>query len=470
MDTHTDGLVVAYVGGGSREWAPKLVTDLARCESLSGTVRLHDVDREAAERNARFGNWVEDREEAAGNWTYEAVHDLGDALEGADFVVFSTQFDPAETFVHDLDVPREHGIYGAVAATIGPGGMFRAMRTMPVYREFAAAVREHCPDAWVFNYTNPVTFVTRALYEEYPDINAVGLCHEVFGLQSTLADLVAEYLDAERPSREDIEVNVKGINHFTWVDEARWRGRDLLDLVDRHVEREGVVREYSAEELEDASGFVDNDQVTWELYERFGILPAAGDRHLVEFAPWFIRGGKEGLNRWGVKRTPSEYRARHWEEDDTDHQTTNVEALMDEEAFELTETGEVTVDLMRALVGLEPFVTNVNLPNRGQMDDVERGAVVETNARFTADSATPLVAGTLPRPLHGLVSTHVENQETLVEAAFEGDLDRAYEAFLCDPQVLALDPDDARDLFRDLVAAEREYLTDWNLDDAAVLD
>jgi alpha-galactosidase len=124
---------------------------------------------------------VDGRAAATAEWTYETVGDLGSALAGADAVLLSTQYDPAETFVHDLDIPKKYGVYGAVSATTGPGGILRAMRTIPLYREFAAAVREHCPDAWVCNFTNPVTFVIRALYDEYPEIDAVGLCHGVLG-------------------------------------------------------------------------------------------------------------------------------------------------------------------------------------------------------------------------------------------------------------------------------------------------
>jgi len=462
-----DDLTITYIGGGAREWAPKFVQDMA-LSGVDGEVRLYDVNYEGAQRNARFGNWVQNREGATADWRYEACEDRDAALDGADVVVTSTQFDPAETFVHDLDIPREYGIYGAVSATIGPGGVFRAMRTIPLYREFAAAVREHCPDAWVFNFTNPVHFVTRALYDEFPDINAVGLCHEVLGTRDHLASLAAEHLDIDA-NREDVAVNVKGINHFTWVDEATCKGRDLWPLLEELADSERANRTFTPDDLTDVSPFVDNQQVTWELFRRFGLFPAAGDRHLVEYATWFLSGGREGLNRWGVKRTGSDYRAKHWTPAESD-QTTDVEAWMDgDEAFELSSSGEVFADMIEALAGGEPVVTNVNMPNTGQVSGIEDGAVVETNALVRSGEVRPLAAGGFPRPVRSQIRTHVDTIETVVEAARTGDVDLAFQGFLNDPQVRTLQTEDARDLFAELAAAESDYLTEWGLAGSSVL-
>lgn len=344
------------------------------------------------------------------------------------------------------------------------------MRTVPVYHEFGTAIREHCPDAWVLNYTNPLTWATRALYETYPDINAVGLCHEVFHAQDMLAELVDQYFDVERPARDDIELNVKGINHYTWVDEAKWRGVDLFDVLDYHLEQEGTEREYTSAELEDVSPFVDNNQVTFALYKQFGILPAAGDRHLVEYGPWFIQEDTpEDLNRWGVERTTADFRSKHWNPSESE-QTTDVTAWMDgDEEFDLESSGEVAVDLMRTLTVGDRMTTHVNLPNRGQINDLPDGAVVETNTLVTPDSIKPITAGKLPRQVRSQLLTHVHNHETVNEAAVMGDVDLAFRAFLNDPQVKTLQTETAREMFAELIDVERDYLSDWDLSESKVL-
>jgi len=441
------------------------VNDLAQCPDLAGEVRLYDLDHERAERNARFGNQVRERDDAVGDWTYAAVESLEAALEGVDFVVLSTQDPPHETMVHDLDIPTEYGIYQTVGDTVGPGGIMRGMRAVPQYREIAAAVRENCPDAWVINYTNPMTVCTRTLYEEYPDVNAVGLCHEIFNVQGFFADLIDEYLEYDRPPRDEIDLDVTGINHFTWVTGARWRGLALGDLLDRELEAQKPLANFEPGDMAEESWFVDNDQVALDLYDRYGVFAGAGDRHLAEFVPWYLDvDDPEAVHRWGIKLTTSDYRVNKWPSDDD-----RIESYLDDpESFEFHESGEEAVDIMRALCGLAPVETNVNIPNVGQAPDLPEGVVVETNGLFTGDALTPLHGGTLPDDIRSLVLRHVQNQETLVEAGFDGDVDRAFRAFCNDPLV-SLDREDTADLFRDLVAAERDYLGDWDLDGASVL-
>lgn len=460
----SERIKIGYLGGGSRGWAHKLINDLAQCETLEGKVTLYDLNYDDAERNARFGNWVQSLDGAVGEWTYEATDQREHALENADFVFLSTQDPPDDTMRYDLELPEEYGIYQPVGDTTGPGGIVRAMRTIPTYRDFARAIRQHCPDAWVINYTNPMTLCTRTLYEEFPEIKAMGCCHEVFNTQHKLASLVSEYYDAEEPARDEIEINVKGINHFTWIDEARWRGQDILDLVDRHIE-ETDLPQYDPGDLESESYYNDDFLITYELYRRFGVLPAAGDRHLAEFVPWFLAVDEpEEVHQWGIRLTPVEFRVDKWE---TGHDKFERQ-MSGEEEFEFYDTGEETIAILRALVGQEDLKTNLNLPNHGQMPMLPDDAVVETNALLTEDNITPLQAGTLPKGVHNLVSTQVLNQETLLEAGFAEDPELAFQAFLNDPLV-NIQANDAQNLFAEMVDATREYLDSWDLDDRAIL-
>jgi alpha-galactosidase len=463
----SDDVAIGFVGGGSRDWAEKLMHALALTEEFAGSVRLYDLDYESAKTNAKLGRQIQAQDAAVGDWTYEAVETLAAALDGADFVVCSTQDPPAETFANDLDLPQEYGIYQTVGDTVGPGGTFRALRSIPQYREIAAAVREHCPDAWVFNFTNPMTVCTRTLYEEYPDINAVGICHEVYHVQDWLTDLAEEHLGVEGATYDEVDVTVKGINHFTWIDEARLRGHDLLEAVDAELAtRDPPEYEPGDPEIADQSVFATNHEITFDLYRRYGILPAAGDRHLAEFVPWYLDpvDEPEDIHRWGIKLTPSEYRVESWPEAEREREA----LLSGGDPIDVAAPNEEMVDLMTALLGGEAVKSNVNVPNRGQVSGLRDGAVVETNVLFTEDSVTPLTAGSLPDPVRSLVETHVTNQETLIDAGFTGDLDLAFRAFRNEPLV-TLDPADAEALFADLVEAEREYLDDYDVAGADVL-
>ncbi|MGB4661358.1 MAG: alpha-glucosidase/alpha-galactosidase, partial [Mobilitalea sp.] len=219
------GIKIAYIGGGSKGWAWGLMSDLATEGSLSGTVALYDIDFAAAKANEVIGNSLKERADVIGIWNYQAVEQLRDALEQADFVVISIlpgTFDEMESDVH---APEKYGIYQSVGDTVGPGGLVRALRTLPMYVPIARAIKEYCPNAWVINYTNPMTLCTKVLYEVFPEIKAFGCCHEVFSTQELICSALKDMIGVEA-KRNDIKVNVLGINHFTWIDKMTYQNMD----------------------------------------------------------------------------------------------------------------------------------------------------------------------------------------------------------------------------------------------------
>ena len=185
-DNKITDLNIAYIGGGSRGWAWTFMTDLSMDDSLSGTIRLYDIDEEAAKHNEIIGNHLTERPDTIGKWNYTTCKTIGDALTGADFVVISIlpgTFDEMESDVH---LPERLGIYQSVGDTAGPGGIIRSLRTLPMFVDIANAIKEYCPKAWVINYTNPMTLCVKVLYHTFPEIKAFGCCHEVFGTQKVL--------------------------------------------------------------------------------------------------------------------------------------------------------------------------------------------------------------------------------------------------------------------------------------------
>ena len=153
-------LKIAYIGGGSRGWARGLMSDLAVEERLSGDIYLYDIDYAAAKDNETIGNMFKNVEGNVSSWKYHAVKTPKEALINADFVVISIlpgTFDEMESDVH---APEEYGIYQTVGDTVGPGGIVRSMRTIPMFKEIALYIKEYCPNAWVINYTNPMAMLT----------------------------------------------------------------------------------------------------------------------------------------------------------------------------------------------------------------------------------------------------------------------------------------------------------------------
>jgi alpha-galactosidase len=449
---------VAYVGGGSTNWALTFLNDLAQSELLDGHVDLYDVDHESAVRNAELGNRVHERSDVPSDVTYAAVEDLDRALAGADVVVLSTQDPPGETYVHDLGIPEEYGIHQTVADTVGPGGTIRAMRTAPVYRDLAAAIRDNCPEAWVINYTNPMSVCTRTLADEFPDIDVIGLCHGVFATQRLFADLAGEHLDVETPPQEAIDLDVTGINHCTWATAARWNGRDLYPLLADELAANGPASDPTPDSI------VAGNRIAFDLYDTYDVLPAISGRHLSEFLPWYL-GDEATIEDWELRRNDPEEWLSEWD-DRGDRRDAYLE---DGEQFPLTDSGEVGVDVVEALAGGPAIKTNANVPNRGQAPSLPEDAAVETNVLVTGGRVTPLVADPLPPDVRTQVERHVTNQETVVAASETGDVDRAFRAFQNDPLVGSLSTQRARSLFTDLIDAQRSYFEAWDLEGSAVL-
>lgn len=448
---------LAYIGGGSRGWAWKFMTDLAAEPAMSGQVVLYDIDREAAEANAVIGNRIDRMPAARGRWRYTAADSLQEALRGADFVVISIQpgtFDEMEVDVH---LPERLNIWQSVGDTTGPGGIIRALRTIPMYVPIAEGVRDNCPDAWVINYTNPMSLCVQTLYHVFPQIKAFGCCHEVFGTQELLALAAGEYLSIPAPRRQDIHVNVLGINHFTWFDRASYEGVDLFpvyrDFVERHyAEGFHVPGKYWAD-----STFHCAHRVKFDLFRRYGCIAAAGDRHLAEFMP----GGEYLKDPDTVKNWKFGLTSVQWRKDDLRQRREKSRAMASgQTAVSLEPSGEDGVLLMKALAGLGRAVSNVNLPNAGQISDLPLGAVVETNAVFERNSVLPVLAGPMPEALRRLTLPHVENHARVLQAALQCDRELVVQAFLNDPNTAAKcdDAGEIRRLVDDMIAGTGRYL------------
>ena len=230
---------IAYIGGGSRYWAKMVMTDLALCPHLTGEIALYDIDYEAALANVERAKTIYGSPGAATTFEVNAYRTSEEVFRGADFVFLSILPVPMQMFANDIDIPRKYGILQTVGDTAGPGGISRALRTVPTYVDYAHQIIDLCPDAWVINYTNPMTLSTSALYATEPDIKAFGCCHEVFGTQEMIAEGVSRYLDVPKPSRREIKTDVAGVNHFTFVPRATWQGEDLYPMLYQHMETPG---------------------------------------------------------------------------------------------------------------------------------------------------------------------------------------------------------------------------------------
>lgn len=440
---------IAYVGGGSRAWARVLMSDLAKEKEICGEVYLYDIDFESAKQNEIIGNGIKNVAGATDNFSYVAVKQLSEALTGADFVIISILPGTFDEMESDIHTPEKYGIYQSVGDTTGPGGIVRTLRTVPMIKQIALGVKEFCPSAWVINYTNPMSACVRTLYRTFPAIKAYGCCHEVFGTEKLLSEMAGNKGDWH-----DVKVNVLGINHFTWINQAVLGDTDLMPVYSKFVDEnyeKGYKDKFS-------SGlkpqFACRNRVKFDLFRRYGIIAAAGDRHLAEFCPgkWYLKS-PEQVNEWGFMLTDVRFR----KEDLKERLLTTEKLLMGEEQFVIEETGEEGVKQIKALLGLGNFVTNVNLPNRGQLDGVPVGAVVETNVKFMKDDVKPMYAGSVPKNILPLIVRPLVGEELSVESALSGDYEKAFQAF-CNDALVDLSLTSARKLFEEMLYNTKKYL------------
>ena len=411
-----------------------------------GTVVLHDIDHKAAMNNVAVGEQTFRVNDSEGRFKFIAEDNLEKALEGVDLVIISIEPGNIECRKGDLLLPEEYGILQSVGDTTGPGGIMRARRALPFFFEFARAIKKVCPDAWVINYTNPMTLCTAALYKAFPGIKALGCCHEVFHTETFLAEKVAEWFGVPQPDRREIKVDITGVNHFTWVTRASWQGIDLMPRLKEMAEDENTysdLTEIAKARIKEEKWFDCDHLIALSLLRDFGALGAAGDRHLSEFVPFFLNSDEE-LWKYGVVRTPYSWRV---EEDKR-----KKAKVFTPEELKATASDEEGVDIMCSLMGERTLFTNINFPNKGQISYLKKGRIVESNGFISQDSIQPVVSTDPPLAVQNMVRRVSDIQEMVLEAIWSGDQKLLFSAFLSDPLV-NLPRNRAKELFDRMLEA-----------------
>lgn len=395
---------------------------------------------------------------AVGHWDFIVSPTLEDALKGADFVFISIlpgTFDQMEDYVH---IPEKWGILQPVGDTAGVSGLFRALIMMPMYEVFAKAIEKHCPSAWVFNFTNPMTMCVQILYHVFPKIKAFGNCHEVFSTQKILAKALEEKTGI-KAKHLDIHINPLGINHFTWITSASYQDINLFPIY-----REFALRHHKdgLDEGKYPNGmtvFQSAEKVKLDLFLKTGVIAAAGDRHLVEFLPqsMYLKD-RDMVRDWKFFLTTVAFRKANMEKGNRSAQ--NI--IAGKEAVKMEPSGEEGIAQLKALLGLEELVTNVNIPNVGQISNLPLGQVVETNALFRKDYVAPVFAGSLPPFALEFTNHHVHTHRALIQAFDHRDLSFARKALHQDPSVSHLPAKEVDAMFEEIATKMSPYLDYYN--------
>lgn len=449
---------IAYIGGGSKLWARVFMSDLAVAENLGGEIALYDIDKEAAVRNAKIGGYINKNPKTKSVFEYKVYDRLEDALEGATFVVLSILPGTFKEMRSDVHAPEKYGIYQSVGDTAGPGGVLRAMRTVPIYEDFTRKIKAICPDAWVINFTNPMSICTKVLYDVFPGIKAFGCCHEVFHAQEFLTCVLKETRGID-VHRSKIYTDACGVNHFTWMTEAKYGDTDLLALLPEFEEKfyeEGYFEREGKSRFEfKTDPFAYGNKVKMDLFNKYGVLAAAGDRHLAEFLPntWYLKD-PQTVKDWQFGLTTVDFREKQQAEKIAE----TIEMAEGRKEFPVVKSTEEAVDLMKAILGFGSIVSNVNMPNVGQMPQMPLGSIVETNCVFSNDQVKPIVSKPLPVAVANLVYRACVNIDTCYEGIKERDLNKIYLSFVNQALCNTLTMEQSKELFKEMCYNTREYL------------
>src|SRR5271166_170931 len=374
------------------------------------------------------------------------------ALEGGDSVIVTISTCGVESMEVDVDVPARYGIRQSVADTVGPGGVNRSLRNVPVLVDIARDLQEVSPDAWLLNITNPMTCLTRAVCRE-TSLKAVGLCHEVGNWCIDLAIALGKPAEAVRPT-------ITGINHFPVVTALDVDGADGFAILAEMLEEAGGLAALAPHpgrpEAETFSrlDFAQRHALKLALLDRWGALPAAGDRHVAEFLPWVLTEESGWGANFNIELTTIEKRQEHQHE-----YVADVDAwLAGTKDLQTWQSGELPAPVIDSLLTGTRREVPANIPNVGQCPDLPADAVVESICVVDDDGIRGRDAARAPAPFAEILRRHVAVQEMTVEAALRGDRALAGAAFDLDPLAGRGDLQRTDAMVTDLMAGTAHWL------------
>jgi alpha-galactosidase len=441
---------ITFMGAGSTVFAKNVLGDCMTRESLKDSqIALYDIDGARLNESKKMIDILNANinDNRATVTAHLGPDNRKDALRDANFVVNAIQVGGYEpSTVIDFEIPKKYGLQQTIADTIGIGGIFRALRTIPVMFEFADDMEEVCPDTWFLNYTNPMSMLTGAM-QRYTDVNTVGLCHSVqVCSKSLLESLGMEYDDSVRDY-------IAGINHMGWLLEITKDGKDIYPEV-RELAKQKVA-EWRKAKKEDKSG----NMVRLAMMDYFGYYMTESSEHNAEYSPYWIKKQYPHLvEEFNIPL--DEYPRRcvnqieKWSKQSKD--------LVDNPCLTHERTHEYGSEIMDAITTNVPIKIGGNVLNYGLISNLPDEAVVEVPCLVDAAGVQGCAVGALPEQLAALNRNHINVHLLTIEAAVTGNKDAIYHAAMLDPHTSAeLTLDEIRDMCDELIEAHGDMLPEF---------
>lgn len=431
---------VTIIGAGSAVFATEIMTDILQTPMLeSGVFALVDIDPGRLELAHQMAEFLVER--SGRNWTIEASLERKKILPGSDYVINTIEVAGRENVRHDYDIPLKYGVDQCIGDTIGPGGLFKALRTMPAWIDILADVQHLAPDSLVMNYTNPMslTVLTGVRASNLP---IVGLCHSI---QHTSFQL-AEYLDI--PWLE-IDWRAAGINHLAWFVKLERNGQDLYPVL--------------AQRIVDDPALYEKDPVRFEMMKHLGAFVTESSGHTSEYTAYF-RKRPDLIEKYMrlEYRGESGFYANNWPTWLEEAAQELRDYLSGQEQFEFERGPEFASYIIEAMETNVPTVIYGNVLNSGLIDNLPKDGVVEVACLVDNKGVQPTHFGVLPAHLAALDAQHMAFHDLVATAVLEQDREAAVHALMMDPLTAAVcSLAEIRQMFDEMAAVQRDYLPEF---------
>jgi len=426
--------VICLIGAGSNIFCKNVLGDCLCTPALEGsTIRLFDIDPVKLDLSRRLMEKL--NEKLGSHATIVATTHREEALAGADYVFNTIAVGAYDPYIKaDFEIPQKYGLEQTVADTLGIGGLFRGLRAIPVMLDIARDMERLCPDAWLFNYTNPMAIVTGAV-QKATKIRCVGLCHSV-------QVCAKELLEPLGISTEGVSWRIGGINHQAWLLELKKDGKDIYPLV----------KEKAFARTDDH-----HDLVRYEFMKRFGYFVTESSSHGSEYVPYFHKKSypelkeryhlpTDGYKNWDKGK------ATYWQE---------INDLIESDGLTHVRSREYASYILEAIETNQPYVIAGNVLNTGRyIPNLPEDACVEVPCLVDANGVQPIHFGPLPQQCAALNRTNINMQLLTIEAALTGCRDHIYQAAMLDPHAGAeLSIDDIIRMCDELIDLNKDFLT-----------
>jgi alpha-galactosidase len=432
---------VSIIGAGSTVFATRLMTDILVTPALqSGTFALVDIDPERLELAHEMAQFLINC--SGRNWTVEASTERKDVIAGSDYVINTIEVAGLANVRHDYEIPLKYGVDQCIGDTIGPGGLFKALRTLPAWIEILEDVEHLAQRALVMNYTNPMSLTVLAGLRS-SNLPIVGLCHSI---QST-SRMLAHYLGLRY---EELDWRAAGINHMAWFTRLEQNGEDMYPRLRQKARLPEIYEQ---------------DPVRFEIMMHLGAFSTESSGHISEYMSYFrkrtdlvkryTRPGYLGESGFYANNWPS------WRKRDDDQ----VRAyLRGEKEYRMDRSHEYASYIIEAIETNIPTVIYGNVLNRGAIENLPFDGVVEVACLVDRKGIQPTHFGALPTQLAIIPQQHMAFHDLAATAILEEDRESAVHALMVDPLTsAACSLEEIRSLFDEMAAAERDYLPEFLL-------